>query len=82
MENFCRGLGFGMVTGVIIGGIVVAKNRKLANKIKEGLSDAETKMEEVKDNIAEKLQESESNCVFGDCSKQKDKQEKQSVQKQ
>ena len=72
MENFCRGLGFGMVAGIMIGGIVVAKNRKLAGKIRNSLADAEEKMESVKDNIAEKLQEGDC-CLFDDCNKQKEK---------
>ena len=72
MENFCRGVGFGMIAGLIIGGIAVAKNRKLAGKIREGLSNAEDKFEEVKDNIAEKLQESDCSCIFDD-GKQKQK---------
>lgn len=72
MENFCRGMGWGVALGVCIGGIIVAKNRRLANKIKEGLSDMEDKIEEAKDNIAEKLQETDCNCLFDD-GKQKSK---------
>ena len=71
MENFCRGIGFGMIAGIMVGGIIVAKNKKLAGKIREGLSDAEEKLETVKDNISEKLQESDC-CLFDD-NKQKDK---------
>ena len=69
MENFCRGACWGMLAGVIVGGILVARNRKLANKIREGLWNAENKIEEVKDTIAEKLQESDC-CFAGDCSSQ------------
>ena len=71
MENFCRGACWGMIAGLVIGGIIVAKNRKLANKIKEGLWNAENKIEEVKEGIAEKLQESDC-CFSGDCSNPKD----------
>ena len=73
MENFCRGVCWGMVAGVIVGGIVVAKNKKLAHKIRDGLSTAEDKIEEVKDTIVEKMQENENNCSFESC-KPKDKQ--------
>ena len=72
MENFCRGMGWGVALGMCIGGIIVAKNRGLANKIKDGLSDMEEKIEEAKDSIAEKLQENNCNCLF-DEGKQKSK---------
>ena len=73
MENFCRGACWGMVAGIVVGGIIVAKNKKLACKIREGLSTAEDKIEEVKDSIVEKMQENETNCVFEGC-KPKEKQ--------
>ena len=57
MENFCKGVTLGLVSGMIIGGIIVAKNKKLANKIKEGLNTAEEKMQEAKEFIEEKIEE-------------------------
>ena len=41
MENFCKGITFGLISGMIIGGIVVSKNKNLAQKIKKGLGIAE-----------------------------------------
>lgn len=58
MENLCKGLLFGMAVGVVIGGIAVAKNKNLENKVKQGLTQAEEKLEEAKDMIVTKLQES------------------------
>ena len=71
MENFCRGLVFGAVVGMCVGGIVVAKNRKLASKVKECVCTTSEKLEEVKDSIMEKFEEQskskkESNCESDD----------------
>ena len=70
MENFCRGVGWGLVTGVIIGGVMVAKNKELSKKIRKGLGIAEEKMQEAKEFIEEKIEESkkEFGCEQGDCS--------------
>lgn len=57
MENFCRGLVWGGIIGMVIGGVIVAKNKKLAGKIREKMSSAEEKLNEAKDNLIEKLQE-------------------------
>ena len=67
MENFCKGLVFGAVVGMCVGGIVVAKNKKLASKIKEGVCTASEKLEEAKGAIMEKFEEcskrdKKSNC--------------------
>ncbi len=61
MENFCKGVVFGMMLGVAVGAVVVAKNKKLAVKIKDGVSQAETKLKEAKDMIEEKIEESQEN---------------------
>lgn len=61
MGNFCKGLAFGMLAGIVVGGIVVAKNKKLSNKLKEGLTTAEGKIKEVKQNIEEKINQN-SGC--------------------
>lgn len=57
MENFCKGLVFGMLAGCAVGSIVVAKNKKLSKKLNEGLTTAEGKIKEVKENLEEKLSE-------------------------
>ena len=67
MENFCKGLVFGAVVGMCVGGIVVAKNKKLASKIKEGVCTASEKLEEAKEALIEKFEEhskrdKKSNC--------------------
>ena len=58
MENFCKGVILGMVAGACVGAIVVAKNKKLSNKIKEGLVTAEGKIKEIKEGIEDKMNES------------------------
>lgn len=62
MENFCKGVAFGLVTGMVAGAIIVAKNKKLASKIKQGLGIAEEKMQEAKEFIEEKVEEIKSEC--------------------
>lgn len=62
MENFCKGVTIGLVTGMIIGGVVVAKNKKLANKIKECVAATEEKIEEAKEFIEEKIEENKCDC--------------------
>ena len=62
MENFCKGVTFGLISGMVIGGIVVAKNKNLAQKIKKGLGIAEEKMQEAKEFVEEKVEEIKSEC--------------------
>lgn len=57
MENLCKGAIFGLAAGMIIGGIAVAKNKKLATKIKSYLSGASEKFEEAKEMLDEKIEE-------------------------
>lgn len=59
MENLCKGLMWGFALGMVVGGIAVAKNKKLANKIKSGLSGASEKFEEAKEMIEEKIEEAQ-----------------------
>lgn len=68
MGNFCKGIMLGMVAGVCVGAIVVAKNKKLSNKLKEGLATAEGKLKEVKENIEEKLNDETCGCGSENCS--------------
>lgn len=72
MENYCRGAMLGLVSGMVIGGIIVAKHKNLAAKIRKGLGIAEEKMQEAKEFIEEKIEEtkmefSSDNCTGGDC---------------
>lgn len=59
MGDFCKGAAFGLMAGMAIGAIVVAKNKKLAGKIKTGMEQAETKICEAKQMIEEKVQQAE-----------------------
>ncbi len=61
MGDFCKGALFGMAVGVCVGAVVVAKNKKLANKIKSCMQSTETKLMDAKDMIEEKIQEAEEN---------------------
>lgn len=65
MENLCKGAILGFAMGLVVGGIVVAKNKKLATKIKDGTKIAETKIEEAKDMFKEKMESGESNFEQG-----------------
>ncbi len=57
MENLCKGIFIGLTVGMVVGGIYVAKNKKLATKIRSGLTGASEKFEEAKEMIGEKLEE-------------------------
>lgn len=65
MENFCKGVILGMVAGACIGAVVVVKNKKLSNKLKEGLVTAEGKLKEIKESIEDKM--NESSCEQNNC---------------
>ncbi len=62
MKDFIKGLAFGVVVGMTVGAVIVAKNKKLASKIKEGMSTAEEKLKEAKNNLEEKLGECDCNA--------------------
>lgn len=72
MENFCKGIIFGMLAGAAIGAVVVAKNKKLSNKLKEGLETAEDKFNEVKSAIQEKINSDDCGCGSEKCSPESD----------
>lgn len=55
MECFCKGVLVGMIAGVCIGAVIVAKNKKLSNKIKDGLDTAEGKIKEIKEDLEDKF---------------------------
>lgn len=63
MKDLIKGMALGAMVGVVVGGVVVAKNKKLATKIKDGLTSAEGKLNEAKTNLQEKM--SECDCLSG-----------------
>ena len=68
MENYCKGLLFGMFAGACIGMVVVARNKKLSKKINEGYEMAIDKAEDIKEFIEEKKEDSEKFfSTKGDC---------------
>ena len=75
MDNYCRGAMLGLISGMVIGGIIVAKHKNLAAKIRKGLGIAEEKMQEAKEFIEEKIEESkmefESKGLCEDCSNER-----------
>ncbi|MBR7172477.1 MAG: hypothetical protein IKD36_01650 [Clostridia bacterium] len=69
MENFCKGAAWGLAAGFVAGSIIVAKNKQLSSKIRKGLGIAEEKMQEAKEFVEEKIEETknEFGCKNGDC---------------
>ena len=65
MENFCKGMLWGVVVGACIGAVVIAKNKKLSKKLKDGIEITEDKLKETKQALEEKLNQEE--CCFGSC---------------
>lgn len=57
MKDFITGGLWGLAVGMVVGGIVVAKNKKLANTIDESTDRAEQKMQEIKDDLMQKVEE-------------------------
>lgn len=55
MECFCKGVLVGMIAGVCVGAIIVARNKKLANKLNQGLDVAEDKIKDIKEDLEDKL---------------------------
>ena len=78
MENYCKGLLFGMFAGACIGMVVVARNKKLCKKINEGYEMAVDKVEDIKEVIEEKKENdifgsSKSGECYGNCDEKDDK---------
>ena len=65
MENFCKGMLWGVLVGTCVGAVIVARNKKLSKKLNQGLDVAEEKIMETKQALEEKL--SEDGCGFGSC---------------
>lgn len=80
MEDYLKGAFFGMAVGVCIGAIIVAKNKKLAGKIKEGVEMAEEKVCDAKEMIEEKISEcgQEKNAASQPCECDSDLKNKKS----
>ena len=76
MKEFLKGAMLGMVAGVCVGAIVVAKNKKLAGKLKSGLDTAETKLKEAKEDLKEKLEccdcDKDEKCQEFECEDRED----------
>ncbi len=62
MENFCKGMLWGVVVGTCIGAIVVAKNKKLSRKLKDGLEVTGEKIKETKQVLEERLCQDDEDC--------------------
>ena len=69
MENFCKGLVFGMVTGILVGAISVAKNKKLSGMVKEKAEIVEKKISDMTEKMKEKEDKSQENYEVS-CSEQ------------
>ena len=65
MKEFLIGSFIGTMTGLVVGGIMVARNKKLSRKINEGIDNAEDKIKEAKDALEKKLK----NCKIGENNK-------------
>ena len=61
MGDFLKGAIIGTLAGVCVGAIVVAKNKKLSNKLKEGIDTAEEKFEKIKKGFED------GSCSSGSC---------------
>lgn len=68
MGDFCKGAAIGMLAGVAVGAIIVAKNKKLSNKLKQGVDAAEDKFMEVKNSLEDKINELACDCGGGNSS--------------
>ena len=66
MDCFCKGTTFGLIAGMLVGAIIVAKNKNLSNMIKEKSEIAGKKISEVansvKDSFAKKENKQSENC--------------------
>ena len=65
MENFCKGMLWGVVIGTCVGAVVVAKNKKLSQKLKDGLEVTGDKIKETKQALEEKL--NQDDCCYDSC---------------
>jgi len=62
MKEFFIGTLIGSMTGLVVGGIMVARNKKLSNKINQGIDKVEEKVKDAKDALQKKLK----NCKIGE----------------
>ena len=59
MEEFLKGAMIGALVGAGVAAVVVAKNKKLSQKIKHGVNDIQEKWADAKDSMAEKFEDSD-----------------------
>lgn len=67
MKEFLIGSLIGTAVGLCVGGAVVAKNKKLSNKISEGLDTAKAKFAKAKDDIEQKIEECKAEKQQNNC---------------
>ena len=67
MEDFCKGAMWGLVAGMVAGSIIIAKNKKYAEKIRKGLGIAEEKLQEAKEFTEEKIEEIKADSFNNNC---------------
>ena len=60
MKDCIGCLVFGFAAGLVVGGIVVAKNKQLAQKIDSGTDKAGEKLEELKDKAQEQMKKAKN----------------------
>lgn len=57
MKYFCKGAFVGMAVGILAGAVIVVKNKKLANGLKENLEKFEKKTSQMAESVMKKLKE-------------------------
>ena len=67
MEEFLKGALLGMAVGATVAAVMVAKNKQLSRKIKNGVDGMQEKLAEAKDSLAEKMQECDAFECDDDC---------------
>ena len=59
MEEFLKGVMLGAVVGACVASVMVAKNRKLSGKIRDGIDIASEKLSEAKETLIDKMKDCE-----------------------
>ena len=67
MKQFLIGTLVGAVVGMCIGGVVVAKNNTLSNKISDGIDCAKAKISKAKDDFEQKIEECKAEKQQNNC---------------
>lgn len=63
MESCFKGFFAGITLGMVVGGIVVAKNKRLASHIRDFICDANEKIDQAKEMVEDKIEEMDQNKV-------------------